>query len=440
MKMFISLQRETMALPLASRIFLFFFQFALLYSAQGREAPKTQWKDVTDKEMYDITKHSVDEHFWIYAKQYKEMRDDGGAQMMADQNPEVDDFFWIYSKKAKETIGNQDDGCDQGAGDMHQKQEIDDIFWIYRKKAEEGSGRRVDGDVMHRDHFWIYTKKAKDVNLDMGNGDAQWMDEKQSGDNLWGYAKNPKGISPDDHGHDHHQHRHMKPSFHVFFTLEDLKIGKTMPLYFPRKPDPLKTHQLLSREESESIPFSSSELPHLLDYFSFSECSPQAKAMEYTIEQCELQPIKGEVKYCATSLEAMFDYAQQILGPRTKSRVLTTTYLSMKKTAAPLQNYTILKAPKQVAAPRMVGCHPMPYPYVVFYCHSTLQSENKLFQVSLGGPDGQRVEAVAVCHMDTSQWDPNQVSFRALNIEPGSSPVCHFFPVDSLIWVPLPQV
>lgn len=79
----------------------------------------------------------------------------------------------------------------------------------------------------------------------------------------------------------------------------------------------------------------------------------------------------------------------------------------------------------------------MPYPYAVFYCHSQLLSENKLFQVSLGGPDGERVEAVAVCHMDTSRWDRDHVSFTVLGIEPGSSPVCHFFPVDSIVWVPL---
>ncbi|KNA03061.1 hypothetical protein SOVF_212750, partial [Spinacia oleracea] len=46
------------------------------------------------------------------------------------------------------------------------------------------------------------------------------------------------------------------------------------------------------------------------------------------------------------------------------------------------------------------------------------------------------VEAVAVCHMDTSQWSPNHASFRVLKIKPGSSPVCHFFPADNLVWVP----
>lgn len=141
----------------------------------------------------------------------------------------------------------------------------------------------------------------------------------------------------------------MDPSLSIFFTVKDLEIGSRMPLYFPSKPDPSKTPRLLPREEAESIPFSSSQLSWLLDYFSFSEHSPQAKAMAYTLEQCELEPIEGEVKFCATSLEAMIDRARRIFGPENESRALTTTYRSMSNTASPLKNYTILHTPKQVS-------------------------------------------------------------------------------------------
>ncbi|OWM89186.1 hypothetical protein CDL15_Pgr010472 [Punica granatum] len=326
----------------ASWIFLL-FQFAVQYTAQGREVPKLNWRYGDKKDVYGITKQRVDDYFWIYAKQSNDV-----------------------------------------AQATNQKRDLDDISWIYGKKAQEISVNKYNG-----------------------------------------------------RGHAHYRHYHIKPSHHIFFTLEDLKIGKTMPLYFPRMPDPSKTPRLLPREEAESIPFSSSQLSRLLDYFSFPKRSPQAKAMAYTLQTCELHPIKGEVKYCAASLEAILNGVRQILGPDTKSQTLTTTYLSMHNTGDPLQNYTIQEAPKQVAASRMVACHPMPYPYAVFYCHSQPWSENKLFQITLGGPNGERVEAVAVCHMDTSQWNHDHASFRVLNIEPGSSPVCHFFPVDSIIWVPV---
>ncbi|KAK4754901.1 hypothetical protein SAY87_008658 [Trapa incisa] len=237
--------------------------------------------------------------------------------------------------------------------------------------------------------------------------------------------------------HDRHHHRNasMDPSLNVFFTVEDLKIGKTLPFYFPPKPDPSKTPRLLPREEAESIPFSSSQLHLLLDYFSFSHNSPQAIAMAYTLEQCELVSIEGEVKFCTTSLEDMLDKAHQIFGPGSASNALTTTYTSMSSTTSDVKNYTILKSPKEVEAKRMIGCHPMPYPYAVFYCHSQQQSLNRLYQISLGGPDQERVEATAVCHMDTSKWDTNHVSFRVLGIKPRSSPVCHIFPIGNIIWV-----
>jgi hypothetical protein len=90
---------------------------------------------------------------------------------------------------------------------------------------------------------------------------------------------------------------------------------------------------------------------------------------------------------------------------------------------------------KEISAPKMIACHTMPYPYAVFYCHCQ-ESEHRVFEVSLGGVNEEAVQAAAVCHMDTSRWDPDHVSFRVLKVEPRTSPVCHFFPADNLVWVP----
>ncbi|KAF5443966.1 hypothetical protein F2P56_036479, partial [Juglans regia] len=225
---------------------------------------------------------------------------------------------------------------------------------------------------------------------------------------------------------------HMDPSSMIFFTSKDLKVGKRMPVYFPKR-DPSTSPHLLPREEAEAVPFSSKELPHLLEFFSFSRDSPQAKAMEDTLRQCENEPIKGETKFCATSLESMLDFASGTLGLDSNFRVLTTSHLTKSTTL--LQNYTFLKTPEEIPAPMMVACHTMPYPFAVFYCHSQ-ESENKVFKVALGGENGDRVEALAVCHMDTSQWSPDHASFRLLGVQPGTSSVCHFFPADNLVWVP----
>eukprot|EP00258_Populus_trichocarpa_P007939 XP_002313054.2 BURP domain-containing protein BNM2A [Populus trichocarpa] len=240
------------------------------------------------------------------------------------------------------------------------------------------------------------------------------------------------------HVHDHPASHmdHMDHSLLVFFTLNDLKVGRTMPIYFPKK-DPSKSPRLLPREDANSIPFSYEKFPYLLQFFSFSNGSPQAIAMEDTLRACEIKPIKGEVKFCATSLESMLDFVQGILGLESRFKVVSTTYLT--ESSILLQNYTILEVPKEVPAPKMVACHTMTYPYAVFYCHSQ-GTKNKVFMVSLIGENGDRVEALAVCHLDTSQWSRNHVSFKVLGIEPGSSDVCHFFPEDNLVYVPMPTM
>ncbi|KAK1296934.1 BURP domain-containing protein 17 [Acorus calamus] len=47
------------------------------------------------------------------------------------------------------------------------------------------------------------------------------------------------------------------------------------------------------------------------------------------------------------------------------------------------------------------------------------------------GEDGTTVKSAAVCHTDTSDWDPNNMALRILNIKAGSThPVCHFFPEE----------
>ncbi|CAK7329721.1 unnamed protein product [Dovyalis caffra] len=242
----------------------------------------------------------------------------------------------------------------------------------------------------------------------------------------------------DDHQKHAHAHLsshmdHMDPSDKIFFTMKDLKVGKTLPIYFSYR-DPSTSPYLIAREEANSIPFTLAKLPYLLEFFSLSKESPQAKAMEYTLGQCELEPMEGETKFCATSLESMLDFAQTTFGLDTKVKALTTNHL--RKPVPALKNYTILEDPKEILAPKMIGCHTMPYPYVVYYCHSQ-EGGNKLFEISLGSEHGDRVQATGVCHMDTSQWDPDNPSFRVLKIKPGTAPVCHFFPADNIVWVPL---
>ena len=232
---------------------------------------------------------------------------------------------------------------------------------------------------------------------------------------------------------EHENNMKTKPSSHMdhlgafksgFFTMDDLFVGNIMPLYFPIQ----ELSEFLPREEADSIPFSMPQLPNVLQLFSIPIDSPNARAMEDTLQQCEATPITGETKLCATSLESMLDFVHSIMGSWANLNVLTTKHPTMS--TALTQNYDVLRVSKELYAPKFVACHPLPYPYKIFFCHFVENA--KIFKVLLGGENGHKVEAVAVCHMDTSDWD------RQLGVNPGSSAVCHFLPKYHLVWVPSP--
>ncbi|KAL6560786.1 hypothetical protein OROGR_004345 [Orobanche gracilis] len=223
------------------------------------------------------------------------------------------------------------------------------------------------------------------------------------------------------------------PELNVFFHYNTLKPGIKLSIYFPKR-DPSNSLHLLSRRESSPIPFSLSRFSDILELFSLSKTSKQALAMRTTLHRCESPPAEGETMFCATSLESMLDSLLGVFGPGSRFRVVTTDYLS--DSSPPLRNYAVVESPAEISARKIVACHVLPYPYVVFYCHSSQDGDSKLYKVLLAGEDGRRVEAAAICHMDTKEWDPNHAAFRVLGVGPGGPPICHFFPMDNLIWIP----
>ncbi|KAK7264314.1 hypothetical protein RJT34_31921 [Clitoria ternatea] len=233
--------------------------------------------------------------------------------------------------------------------------------------------------------------------------------------------KDPKVPSPVDH----------TEAFKTgFFALDDLYVGNVMTLQFPIQ----EVSPFLPKKEAELIPFSMSQLPSVLQLFSIPEDSPQANAIRGTLEQCEATPITGETKTCVTSLESMLQFVDTIIGSETKYNILTTSYPTTS--SAPLQKYTILEVSKDFNAPKWVACHPLPYPYAAYYCHF-IATGSKVFKASLVGENGDnKIEALGICHLDTSDWSPDHILFKQLGFKPGQAPVCHFFPVNHLMWIP----
>ncbi|KAJ8440927.1 hypothetical protein Cgig2_022783 [Carnegiea gigantea] len=144
--------------------------------------------------------------------------------------------------------------------------------------------------------------------------------------------------------------------------------------------------------------------------------------MKETIIGCEESPVGGEDKYCATSLEDFVDYVISKIGSQVK--VLSTT---IDKDV--ITEYTIEKAHK-VSSDGNFVCHKARYPHAVFHCHTIRNTD--AYVVSLIDANGQKSKAAAVCHRDTSYWNPEHLAFQLLEVEPGSVPICHFVGADDM--------
>lgn len=223
------------------------------------------------------------------------------------------------------------------------------------------------------------------------------------------------------------------PSLSMFLLEKDLHSGTKVSLRLVQEnnPDTQKTH-FLPRGVAEQIPFSSSKFSVALKELNVEQDSDMGVSMKETLQECESPAINGESKYCATSLESMIDYSTSRLG----SNHVTVLATNVPKTAKSMkQEYTIVGV-KYVSKPgeKSVVCHSQKYAYAVFYCHEA--QGTKTARVWVKGEDGSRAEAVAVCHEDTSAWNPSHVAFQVLNVKPGAASLCHFIPQDHVVWLP----
>ncbi|GMI92539.1 RESPONSIVE TO DESICCATION 22 [Hibiscus trionum] len=218
---------------------------------------------------------------------------------------------------------------------------------------------------------------------------------------------------------------HDDPNVALFFLEKDLHPGATMTLHFT---ETTEKSTFLPYQVSRTIPFSSDKLPEIFTKFSVKPGSDKAETMKNTIEECEQPSIQGEEKYCATSLESMIDFTTSKLG---KIDQAVSTEVEKQ---TPIQKYTVATRVERIGGDKIVVCHKQKYAYAVFYCHKS--ETTRAYRVPLEGADGTKAKAVAVCHTDTSAWNPKHLAFQVLKVEPGTVPICHFLPQDHIVWVP----
>ncbi|KAL4187748.1 hypothetical protein AMTRI_Chr09g20580 [Amborella trichopoda] len=146
----------------------------------------------------------------------------------------------------------------------------------------------------------------------------------------------------------------------TLFLEKDLKIGMNKIIYF-RKSEFSCASPFLSREDADAIPFSSAELPRILQHFSFPPASSEAVEVGVTLTWCELLEA---LEKCLTSLEAMIDYAT----PSVQDPNITFLRTCINKDSV-LQAYTATKVQTVPTKASSTLCHNMPYPYAGYYCH-----------------------------------------------------------------------
>ncbi|RDX65790.1 BURP domain protein RD22, partial [Mucuna pruriens] len=311
--------------------------------------------------------------FYLYGDKKTQLQDEPPFYLYGDKKTQSQDEFPFYLY-----------------GDKKTQSQDEFPFYLYGAKKTKSQDELP---------FYLYGAKDSESNNDVN-------------------ALPPKMM----HATNHHQHDN--PNVDLIFFEEGLRPGTKLDAQFPERK---YASPLLPRQVAERIPFSSEKIKEILKILSLKPMLENVQIVENGISQCEGVAMKGEEKHCATSLESMVDFITSKLGKNVG--VISTEVEKETKST----KFLVKDGVKMLAEDKFVACHPVDYPYAIFYCHQVLNTTAHF--VPLEGEDGTRAKAVALCHKDTSGWGANHISFRVLKIKPGTAPVCHIFPEGHLLWI-----
>jgi len=228
------------------------------------------------------------------------------------------------------------------------------------------------------------------------------------------------------------------PDFRMlgFFLESKLVKGSTMDLGTNFLYDAANSRRdFLPGAVADTLPaLKKSNLPKLLQAFNIGEGTEMARGRAKTISYCEgLANLTPEEKpaSCPTSEKAMAKFVSSLLGQNVE--LLTSTVISGKASAVsgPVTVVDYHTRSADIEATPVV-CHSSPFPSQVYYCHRL--SKTRVLQATLEAAEGGRINAVAICHLDTSWWSSKHPAFAALNVQRGTE-VCHWAAESTLVWV-----
>lgn len=189
---------------------------------------------------------------------------------------------------------------------------------------------------------------------------------------------------------------------------------------------------------------SEGNLPNLLKLFHIRMDSIMATGMHSTVKIVQHgihSLLPGEARTIITSIEDIADLLSNLLS---KSNSKLTSFETLPtSTSFPKEDEDMYKGLFKVVKADMksdvnsqyLSCHSPIFPCRLEICHYV--PETRIYQVTLESIaiKMKTIQTVAICHTDTSHWDPNHVSFQVLDAYPGGDTLCHWVESDGFTFV-----
>ena len=224
-----------------------------------------------------------------------------------------------------------------------------------------------------------------------------------------------------------------------FFVESSLVLGSEMSLD-RNLGSPFPTRSFLSSAIAEALPsINTHNLVKILEIFGIRYGTPMASIIEATARLCGDPALPGEERTCAVSLEEIMAFATTHLGNNVQLLATTGAPAESALASTSTAPMKVMGYRKQSVedGKRAVVCHELMFPSAMYYCHRV--TGVKVIDVSLASAtdpaisSNNRIQATAMCHMDTTLWLSRHPAFAALHIARGQE-ACHFLSAGDLVF------
>jgi hypothetical protein len=216
-----------------------------------------------------------------------------------------------------------------------------------------------------------------------------------------------------------------------FFLEENLVVGGQMHLS-ENLHDPVPVRAFLPRVVADSLPpLTTANLPKLRQTFNIADKTSMSTMMGTAAYLCENPALPGEDKDCPATLTAMAQFVASQLGPEVQALSTTGAPAETPAQRTPVKIESVTKR-SLAEGDHIIICHGIMFPSALYYCHHV--TGTKVVQASLRASDDTVINAVGICHLDTSLWASEHPAFTALNIPRGAE-ACHWSTENDVVWV-----